>query len=57
MIVELTDETVCSPSAALVPLIGKSSCCLLCSLMTGNDVTGMSSQMQTTACGGHMVPS
>lgn len=57
MVVDLADGIECSPSAAFVPFMVKSSCCLLCSLMTGNDVTRMSSQMQLRAWGEHMVPS
>ena len=57
MVVDLADGIECSPSAAFVPFMVKSSCCLLCNLMTGNDVTHMSSQMQLTAWGEHMVSS
>ena len=48
-IVDLADGIECSPSAAFVPFIVNSSCCLLCSIMTDNDVTSMSVQMQILA--------
>ena len=44
----------CAAPLQRVPFITKSSCCQFCSLMIGNYVTSMSSNLQVTAWGEHM---